>query len=243
MPGTKCPTVRSTGPTSVRSALMPTLMKSRASMGPPPVVLDKRSEAKRRSRTHYPTEHCHERPKPRPAVTTAAWGSGSWLSPGQLRLQLERWLLLRSRRALHERLAALHLVAERGFIDLDDDGVGIDAEILHQCLGDVAHHAGLLFVGAAFGHADSDLRHFSLPWGRTPAIDGRHQTGGRCPGQARAWRRQRMASPSSRHGAPTPRALWRRGRPRCTRTAPGGSRAIPGWKRSRPPPSRPRSDP
>src|SRR3954469_15732611 len=114
MPGTKCPTVRSTGTTSVRSALMPTLMKSRASMGPPPVVLDKRSEAKRRCRTHYPTEHCQERQNPRPAVTTAAWGNGSWLSPGrQLRLQLERGLLLRSRRALHERLAALHLVAER----------------------------------------------------------------------------------------------------------------------------------
>src|SRR3954454_15067644 len=121
MPGTKCPTVRSTVTTSVRSALMPTLMKSRASMGPPPVVLDKRSEAKRRSRTHYP-EHCHARSKPRPAATTATWDNGPWLSPGrQLRLQLQRWLLLRSRRALHERLAALHLVAERGFIDLDDD--------------------------------------------------------------------------------------------------------------------------
>src|SRR6478752_1492833 len=32
MPGTKCPTVRSSGTTSVRSALMPTLMTSRASM-------------------------------------------------------------------------------------------------------------------------------------------------------------------------------------------------------------------
>src|SRR5258705_7821557 len=33
MPGTKCPTVRSAGTTSVRSALMPILMNSRASMG------------------------------------------------------------------------------------------------------------------------------------------------------------------------------------------------------------------
>src|SRR3954451_24139970 len=32
MPGTKCPTVRSGGTTSVRSALMPILMNSRASM-------------------------------------------------------------------------------------------------------------------------------------------------------------------------------------------------------------------
>src|SRR6266566_4959735 len=32
MPGTKCPTVRSGGTTSVRSALMPILMMSRASM-------------------------------------------------------------------------------------------------------------------------------------------------------------------------------------------------------------------
>ncbi|MGY4301799.1 hypothetical protein ACVWXN_009894 [Bradyrhizobium sp. i1.4.4] len=54
MPGTKCPTVRSAGTTSVRSALMPTLMKSRASMGASnsAVVPDKRSEAERWSGTH-----------------------------------------------------------------------------------------------------------------------------------------------------------------------------------------------
>lgn len=90
-----------------------------------------------------------------------------------------RWLLLRSRRALHKGLAALHLVAERGFVDLDDDGIGIDAEILHQGLGDVAHHAGLLLVGAAFGHADGNLRHRSLPaafamTGYTPVIHDVH---------------------------------------------------------------------
>src|ERR1700675_1948675 len=78
MCGTKCPTVRSGGTISVRSALMPMVMMSRASMG----------------------------------------------------------------------------------FDLDDDGVGIDAEVLHQRLRDVAHHAGLLFVGAAGGHADGDFRHF-----------------------------------------------------------------------------------
>src|SRR6266702_4561390 len=43
IPGTKCPTVRSTGTTSVRSALMPIVMKSRASMVLYLVVLDKRS--------------------------------------------------------------------------------------------------------------------------------------------------------------------------------------------------------
>jgi hypothetical protein len=30
-------------------------------------------------------------------------------------------------------------------------------------LRDVAHHAGLLFVGAAGGHAHGNLRHFGLP--------------------------------------------------------------------------------
>src|SRR2546425_8817593 len=69
-------------------------------------------------------------------------------------------LLLRRRRALDERLAALHLVGQRRLVDLDHDRIGIDAEVLDQRLGDVAHHAGLLFVGAASGHAHGDLRHF-----------------------------------------------------------------------------------
>src|ERR1700675_439156 len=141
MCGTKCPTVRSGGTISVRSALMPMVMMSRASMG---FVLDD------------------------PVIP----GHASSRGPGIRRLLREipgsrfarpgmtKRLLLRSRRAFHKSLAALHLVRQRGFVDLDDDGVGIDAEILHQRLRDVAHHAGLLLVGAAGGHADGDFRHF-----------------------------------------------------------------------------------
>src|ERR1700676_1368387 len=69
-------------------------------------------------------------------------------------------LLLRRGGALHKSLAALHLVRKRGLVDLDHDGVGVDAEVLHQRLRDVAHHAGLLIIGAAGGHADGDLWHF-----------------------------------------------------------------------------------
>src|ERR1700686_213603 len=71
-------------------------------------------------------------------------------------------LLLLRGGALDKGLAALHLVGQRRFVDLDHDGVGNDAEILHQRLRDVAHHAGLLFIGAAGGHADGDFRHFWL---------------------------------------------------------------------------------
>src|SRR6266480_6650789 len=71
-------------------------------------------------------------------------------------------LLLRRGGALDESLAALHLVSQRRFVDLDNNGVGVDAEILHQRLRDVAHHAGLLFIGAAGGHADGDFRHCCL---------------------------------------------------------------------------------
>src|SRR3954469_5311208 len=70
--------------------------------------------------------------------------------------------LLLHRLALDEGLAALHLVGQRRFVDLDHHRVGIDAEILHQRLGDVAHHAGLLFVGAAGGHAPVILRLWGL---------------------------------------------------------------------------------
>src|ERR1700688_1836792 len=69
-------------------------------------------------------------------------------------------LLLRG--ALDESLAALHLVGQRRLVDLDHDGVGIDAEVLHQRLGDVAHHTGLLVIGAARGHADGNFRHCCL---------------------------------------------------------------------------------
>src|SRR5712672_1932161 len=70
-------------------------------------------------------------------------------------------LLLR-RGALDKGLAALHLVGERRFVDLDHYRIGIDAEVLHQRLRDVAHHAGLLLVGAAGGHAHGNFRHSCL---------------------------------------------------------------------------------
>src|SRR6476620_6454731 len=50
MPGTKCPTVRSGGTTSVRSALMPILMNSRASMEYP--VSSRPSEARAGTHNH-----------------------------------------------------------------------------------------------------------------------------------------------------------------------------------------------
>src|SRR5258708_5252332 len=71
-------------------------------------------------------------------------------------------LLVLHRLALDKSLAALHLVRERRLVDLDHDGIGLDAEVLHQRLRDIAHHAGLLFIGAAGGHADGDFRHFSI---------------------------------------------------------------------------------
>src|SRR5689334_123282 len=118
MPGTKCPTVRSAGTTSVRSALMPIVMKSRASMG-----LARHSGAARSAD---------------PGIQKfAARESGFALRAPRNDANAS---LLRRRRALHEGLAALHLVTKRGFVDLDDDGIGIDAEILHQRLRDVAHH-------------------------------------------------------------------------------------------------------
>src|SRR6267142_1107048 len=68
-------------------------------------------------------------------------------------------LLLLRRCPLHKRLAALHLVGQRRLVDLDHDGIGVDAEVLHQRLRDVAHHAGLLLIGAAGGHAHGNFRH------------------------------------------------------------------------------------
>src|SRR5882757_3123135 len=140
MPGRKCPTVRSSGTTSVRSALMPTLMTSRASML---AFNDCRHSGARAARTRNPY-------------------SRSWLwIPGLRPVAhpgMTRRLLLR--RALDKRLAALHLVGQRRFVDLDHDRIGVDAEVLHQRLRDVTHHAGLLLVGAAGGHAHGNFRHF-----------------------------------------------------------------------------------
>src|SRR6266852_5517553 len=74
-------------------------------------------------------------------------------------------LFVLHRLALDKSLAALHLVGQRRLVDLDHDGVGLDAEVFHQRLRDVAHHAGLLFIGAAGGHADGNFRHLlSLPF-------------------------------------------------------------------------------
>src|SRR6476620_8789179 len=73
-------------------------------------------------------------------------------------------LLVLHRLALDEGLAALHLVGERRLVDLDHDHVGVDAEVFHQRLRDVAPPARLLFIGAAGGHAEGDFMHcWSLP--------------------------------------------------------------------------------
>src|SRR6266404_4346912 len=96
---------------------------------------------------------------PPPSVTT---GIGGYWSRLKARTTVEFALLLRRSRALDEGLAALHLVGQRRFVDLDHDGIGIDAEVLHQRLRDVAHHAGLLLVGAAGGHAHGNFRHYGL---------------------------------------------------------------------------------
>src|SRR3984885_13517188 len=248
MPRTKCPTVRSGGTTSVRSALMPMVMTSRASMEWSDLAFWRAKQQRRhsgargaRARNPYSRSwlwipRCaiaHLRPAP----------SGASRND-------ERNLLLRSSRAFNEGLAALHLVGQRRFVDLDHDVVGIDAEVLYQSLRDVAHHAGLLFVGAAGGHAHGNFRHYCLLF----LFSFRH--GRACPGHPRsslsiktwmpgtrpgmtAW----IAMSTSPHAAPALRAPWRPSHPPGTKTAPDGSRAIPGWRQSRRPPWRPRSDP
>src|SRR6267154_676187 len=147
MLGTKCPTVRSRGTTRMRSALMPILMISRASMGFSPSFRGVRS-ANPESRDS-PMRNC----------ASEVWSFGP--SRNDNAAAVGRCLsLLRSRGALHKSLAALHLVGQRRFVDLDHDVVGVNAEVLHQRLRDVAHHADLLFLGAASGHADGDFGHF-----------------------------------------------------------------------------------
>src|ERR1700733_14495146 len=172
MPRTKCPTVRSGGTTSVRSALMPMVMTSRASMEWSDLAFWRAKQQRHhsgargaRARNPYSRSwlwipRCaiaHLRPAP----------SGASRND-------ERNLLLRSSRAFNERLATLHLVGQRGFVDLDHDSIGLDAEVLHQRLRDVAHHAGLLFVGTAGGHAHGNFRHilspFSLATNTTSAL-------------------------------------------------------------------------
>src|SRR5712664_4503593 len=64
--------------------------------------------------------------------TRNAWGYGSRRSPGRRGFGLA--LLLLRRCPLHESLAALHLVGQRRLVDLDHDGIGVDAEVLHERL-------------------------------------------------------------------------------------------------------------
>src|SRR5436190_5034680 len=173
--------------------------------------------------------------------------------------QIGKSLGLHRRPAFDERLAALHLVGQRRLIDLDHHVVGIDAKVLHQRLRDVAHHAGLLLIGAAGGHAHGDLGHLGLSLlllsspGKARSASSRQisrpstivaikqEVDDRYKPGHDTW--LRIASPTSRHAGPAPRAPWRRSRLPCTRTAQAGFPAIPGWRRSRRRPWRPRSDP
>src|SRR5581483_5040125 len=154
MPLTKCPTVRSAGTTSRRSALMPILMTSRASMDfflPSPLA-GEGGEIDRRK--IEPGEGSQSVDKtPHPARTLSA-------PPSPAREKGKGVLLLP--KTLDEGHPALHLVNQRRLVDLDHHSLGIDAEILHQRLRDVSHHRDLLLVGTAGGHADGDLGHPTL---------------------------------------------------------------------------------
>src|SRR5207237_1196182 len=97
--------------------------------------------------------------------------------PGELATKLARETVAGSGEVLHRseldsaplrrcardtRLAALHRLRQWRFVGPDDDSFRIGAEVLHQGLGESAHHAGLLLVGAACGHAHGNFRHFLL---------------------------------------------------------------------------------
>src|SRR5579883_3073111 len=154
--GTKCPTVRSGGTTSLRSALMPILMTSRASMEfflPSPLV-GEGGEIDRREIEPGEGSQSVDR-TPHPARTFSAPPS-----PARGEGKSDRVLFLP--KPLDEGHPALHLVNQRRFVDLDHHSLGIDAEILHQRLRDVAHHRDLLLVGTAGRHADGDLGHPTL---------------------------------------------------------------------------------
>src|ERR1700732_996558 len=73
MPSTKCPTVRSGGTTRVRSALMPILMTSRASMGCQPVIPG-RERSERARNLEIPRcaiAHLRSGPSDHPGMTEA----------------------------------------------------------------------------------------------------------------------------------------------------------------------------
>src|SRR4051794_28842079 len=117
----KCRTVRSGGTTSVRSALMPTGMKSRASMD----ALVSRTrcgvlDAAAQSRDPY---QYRRKRGPRLCSTPRREERRVALRPGHDILFALRRL------ALNKSLAALHLVGERRLVDLDHHGVGFDAEV------------------------------------------------------------------------------------------------------------------
>src|SRR6202167_4106561 len=158
MPGTKCPTVRSGGTTRLRSALMPTLMTSRASMEfflPSPVVGEGGADER--------GEFARVRGWPRDQYPSPAFDASHLRHPLPQGERENGHPTLFLREAFDKGHAALHLVDQWRFVDLDHDGFGIDAEILHKRLGDIAHHADLLFVGASGGHANGDFGHSCSP--------------------------------------------------------------------------------
>src|SRR5260370_22440888 len=151
----------------MRAALIPTLMISRASMADPKITTPS-------SRRTNGSGYC--RPDGRlwdPYAVPSAFKQSARGLPCASPKRQGLWvpacagttsLLALHRLALDKRLAALHLVGQRRLVDLDHDGIGLDAEVFHQRLGDVAHHAGLLLIGSAGGHADGNFRHLlSLP--------------------------------------------------------------------------------
>src|SRR5437879_4894067 len=88
-------------------------------------------------------------------------------------------------------------MSQRRFVDLDHHRIGIDAEVLHQRLRDIAHHAGLLLVGAAGGHAHGNLGHSSLLF----LFFFRH--GRACPGHPRSPASTKTWMPGTRPGMTT----------------------------------------
>src|SRR5258708_1287315 len=114
MPGIKCPTVRSGGTTSVRSALMPTLMISRASM-----------EQSKNNKSVVPAKRSASRD---PYSVIALWGTKAdafqdnqrrwlWVPAFAGTTNGERaLLLLRCSGAFNKRLTALHLVRQRRLV-------------------------------------------------------------------------------------------------------------------------------
>src|SRR4030088_2793040 len=152
--GMTCLTVRSGVTVRMRSALMPTLMMSRASMDDPITTSSRRTPgAIRRGVAFGQRGRCPLQQSTPGVMGPRLRGDDQW---GGLAL------LALHRLALNKSLAALHLVSQRRFVDLDDDRIGVDAEVLHQRLRDVAHHAVLLFIGASGSHADGNFRHFIL---------------------------------------------------------------------------------